>query len=362
MHTERDSQSYTPLVSVIIPVYNTEESYLRDCLHPFIHHSDSRIEVIVVDDGSQPSTGEILRGLIQDCPNAIQLLHRKNGGQNAARNTGIDASTGEYIEFLDSDDRIDWQSQLKVLDVLETQQPDILGINVIRCTPAGATIGVLQFTEPDSPYHDVPAEYVLRKCGALWNQIVRRDVFEQADIRLLEGIYIGEDLASIAPLIMSARKVGVIGTALYHFVDRPTSITHIVHSERLLDITKAFDFILNWMCSRVSADVFDEAHWFPEIERLAIIHVCFRGVGRAADWEGVHSPAIAKLKNYMIRRFPRWQSNSLYRDDDSMHTLNYRLVISGHYRTYLLCLRASRALAQLKSGKKSKAIMNSKPL
>ena len=250
MRGARSAQPLAPLVSVIVPVYNTEESYLQDCLRPFIQHADPRIEIIVVDDGSQPATGEILRRLIQDCPNSIQLLHRKNGGQNAARNTGIDASTGEYIEFLDSDDRIDWQSQLKVLDVLETQQPDILGINVIRCTPAGATIGVLQFAEPDSSYHDVPAEYVLRKCGALWNQIVRRDLFERADIRLLEGIYIGEDLASIAPLIMSARKVGVIGTALYHFVDRPTSITHIVHPERLLDITKAFDFIFKSSCRR----------------------------------------------------------------------------------------------------------------
>lgn len=352
MHRERSTQSLAPLVSVIIPVYNTEESYLRDCLRPFIQHTDSRIEIIVVDDGSQPATGEILRRLTQDCPNSIQLLRRKNGGQNAARNTGVDASTGKYIEFLDSDDCIDWQSQLKVLDVLETQQPDILGINVIRCTPAGATIGVLQFTEPDSLYHDVPAEYVLRKCGALWNQIVRRDIFEQAGIRLLEGIYIGEDLASIAPLIMSARKVGVIGTALYRFVDRPTSITHIVHPERLLDITKAFDFILNWMHSRVYADGFDEAHWLPEIERLAIIHICFRGVGRAVDWEGVHSSAIARLKNYMDRRFPRWRNNSLYQNDSSMHSLQYRLVIGGHYWTYLLCLRVSHMLAQFKSGKK----------
>lgn len=352
LHRRRNAQSHAPLVSVIIPVYNTEESYLRDCLRPFIQHADPRIEVIVVDDGSQPATGEILQRLVQGCSSAIQLLHRRNGGQNAARNTGIDASTGEYIEFLDSDDRIDWQSQLKVLDVLETQHPDILGINVIRCTPAGAAIGVLQFADPDSPYHDVPAEYVLRKCGALWNQIVRRDVFERADIRLLEGIYIGEDLASIAPLIMSARKVGVVGTALYHFVDRPTSITHIVYPERLLDITKAFDFILNWMRLRVPTDGFDEARWLPEIERLAIIHVCFRGVGRAVDWEGVHSPTIAKLKKYMVQRFPQWQSNSLYRDDGSMHTLNYRLVISGHYRTYLLCLRVSHVLARLKSGRK----------
>lgn len=352
MGKERASKTYVPLISVIIPVYNTEESYLRDCFYPFIHYFDPRIEVIVVDDGSQRSTVDFLRYLVKNSPNSIRLLQRNNGGQNAARNTGIAASTGEYIEFIDSDDFVDWQAQLRVLNALEAHNPDILGVNVIRCTPTRVSIGTLQYAEPNSSYDEVPAECVFRKCGALWSLIIRRDLFERANIQLVEGIYIGEDLASVVPLIMSAKRVGIIGADLYHFVDRPTSITHIVHSERLLDITKAFDFIQNWMRSKIMDGTLDEEHWMPEVERLAIMHISFGGVGRAVDWEGVHSPAVPTLKDYMNQHFPHWRNNKIYKSDGSMHTLNAKLVLGGHYRAYLLCLHVRRMLIRFASVRK----------
>lgn len=345
------AETCKPLVSVIIPVYNTEELYLRNCLRPFMEHVDPRIEIIIVDDGSQEVVGKTLQRLTSGCPNEIRILHRENGGQNAARNTGIDASRGEYIEFLDSDDYIDWQAQHKVLDALETHKPDILGINVTRCTSAGVAIGSWGYAKLGASYHDVSAEHLLRECGALWNQLVRRDMFRQSDIRLLEGIYIGEDLASIVPLILSAQKIGVIGADLYRLVDRPTSITHLVYPERLMDVTKAFDFILDWMHQKGRESDFNEAQWMPEIERLAIIHVCFRGVGRAIDWAGVHAPVIDKLMAYMNQRFPQWRSNTLYLKDRSMHGLNYQLVLSGHYRAYRLCLEMNRALSRFKQGR-----------
>ena len=135
---------HTPLVSVIIPVYNTEERYLRDCLNPFMMHADPRVEVIVVDDGSQAATREVLRKLTQGCPNTLLILHRTNGGQNAARNTGIDAASGEYIEFLDSDDRIDWQAQITVMEGLARHRPDVLGINTVCVTPLMASAAALR--------------------------------------------------------------------------------------------------------------------------------------------------------------------------------------------------------------------------
>lgn len=340
------SESYVPLVSVIIPVYNTEESYLRDCLRPFMEHTDSRIEIIIVDDGSQPATNEILRHLVQRCPNTIQLLHRTNGGQNAARNAGLDAASGEYVEFIDSDDRIDWQSQLTVMDALERYRPDILGINAICITPSGVPTSSWRYAEAGSPYREVSAEVILWECSALWRQIVRRDMFEYASLRLLEGIAIGEDLACVVPLLLSATRVGVVGADLYYCVERPTSVTHVAHPERLLDITTAFDFILDWARLRVDAGELDYARWKPQIERLAIKHIRFAGVARAVDWDGVHSSSIPKLESYMNRRFPQWGNNELYQDDSSMHGLNYRLVMSRHYGMYRLCLELKRKISQ----------------
>lgn len=349
MGEKQSAVPHTPLVSVVIPVYNTEERYLRDCLRPFMEHTDSRIEIIIVDDGSQPATNEILRHLVQRCPNTIQLLCRANGGQNAARNTGFDAASGEYIEFVDSDDHIDWQAQLTVMDALEQHRPDILGINAVCITPSGVPTSSWRYAEAGSPYREVSAEVILRECSALWRQIVRRDVFEYASLRLLEGIAVGEDLACAVPLLLSATRIGVIGADLYYCVGRPTSVTHVAHPERLLDITTAFDFILNWVRLRADAGELDYVRWKPQIERLAIKHIRFAGVARAVDWDGVHSPAIAKLNEYMNRNFPQWKDNKLYRSDPSMHGLNYRLVLAEHYRIYWLCLHAKRILKRFSS-------------
>lgn len=90
------------LVSVIIPVYNTE-SYLRDCLESVLEQTYRNIEIIVVNDGSTDSSDKIInKYALKD--GRIRKINKENGGLSSARNVAIDISTGEYIVFLDSDD------------------------------------------------------------------------------------------------------------------------------------------------------------------------------------------------------------------------------------------------------------------
>lgn len=90
------------LVSVIIPVYNTE-LYLRECLESVLVQDHRKVEVIAVNDGSTDSSAEILQKYADTYPN-IQLIHQTNLGHCCARNAGIEKARGEYIYFLDSDD------------------------------------------------------------------------------------------------------------------------------------------------------------------------------------------------------------------------------------------------------------------
>lgn len=334
----------SPLVSIIIPVYNTEERYLRACMAPFVEHEDDRVEVILVDDGSRSETNDVLRNIASQCKIHTRLIRRENGGQNAARNTGIEAARGEYIEFLDSDDRIDWHAQLKVLESLTCHKPDILGINVICVTETGEAINSWSYSaSSNEDYLLADKRTLLLRCSALWQQIIRRDLFTRTGIALLQGIYIGEDLASIMPLIMAANSVAVLNVPLYRFVSRPTSITHEVHAERLLDITKAFNYVLRWMEKANISTVFSQ-----ETEYEAIRHVLFAGIGRAIEWEGVHSQAIDQLWVYMQRTFPHWRENRLYQQDLEMHGLKYRLLLAKHYRMYEILRHAKHVLVFLK--------------
>jgi glycosyltransferase involved in cell wall biosynthesis len=89
-------------ISIIIPVYNVEK-YIRQCVDSVIHQTYKTIEVILVDDGSSDNSPAICDEYAAK-DNRIKVIHKKNGGLSDARNTGINAATGYYIMFIDSDD------------------------------------------------------------------------------------------------------------------------------------------------------------------------------------------------------------------------------------------------------------------
>ena len=92
------------LVSVIVPVYNSEK-YLKECVESILNQTYTNIELILVDDGSGDLSGEICREYEKKDQRVI-YIHKENGGVSSARNTGMRIAKGEYIAFVDSDDFI----------------------------------------------------------------------------------------------------------------------------------------------------------------------------------------------------------------------------------------------------------------
>ena len=97
------------LLSIIIPVYN-DEAYIEDCINSITAHLDSRIEVIIVNDGTPDNSMQIIADCLENLPKNLQecftILNQENQGQSVARNNALNICTGEYIAFLDSDDLI----------------------------------------------------------------------------------------------------------------------------------------------------------------------------------------------------------------------------------------------------------------
>ncbi|ASW11170.1 glycosyltransferase family 2 protein [Lactobacillus delbrueckii subsp. lactis DSM 20072] len=109
----------SPLVSVIIPVYNVEE-YLDKCLNTVIHQNYKNLEIILVDDGSTDNSGDKVDEWAKR-DNRIVPLHQNNQGLSAARNMGLDNSHGSWIVFIDSDDYV---SENYISTMLQTAQKD----------------------------------------------------------------------------------------------------------------------------------------------------------------------------------------------------------------------------------------------
>ncbi len=114
----------SPSVSVIIPVYNVEQ-FLCECVDSVIAQIYNNIEIILVDDGATDNSGKMCDEYAHK-DSRIKVIHRENGGLSAARNTGLDAATGEYIYFLDSDDYIHKETINTLVSLAQADNSDVV--------------------------------------------------------------------------------------------------------------------------------------------------------------------------------------------------------------------------------------------
>ena len=105
------------LLSIIIPAYNAEKT-IHECVDSVLREAPIDSEIIIVDDGSKDSTPQICDEYAKNTEN-IKVIHKANGGLSDARNTGLEAATGEYIAFADSDDYVHPQMYEAMIGVME---------------------------------------------------------------------------------------------------------------------------------------------------------------------------------------------------------------------------------------------------
>lgn len=118
-----------PFVSIIIAVYNTEK-YLRECLDSALQQTDQDVEVIVVNDASPDHSAEILKEYEENHSNLKVITHPENLGRLLTRQSGIDAASGEYSVFLDSDDYLAKNLVKQIREITERKQYDIIAYSL----------------------------------------------------------------------------------------------------------------------------------------------------------------------------------------------------------------------------------------
>lgn len=112
------------LISVIMPVYKTEESHLRKAIESVINQSYRELEIVLVDDGSPDQCGAIC-DTYAETDDRVRVIHKKNGGVSSARNCGLETVTGDYIFFVDSDDTLEENAIEILFSITKTANSDI---------------------------------------------------------------------------------------------------------------------------------------------------------------------------------------------------------------------------------------------
>lgn len=205
-----------PLITVVIPVYNGEK-YVKTCLDNVLGQSYSNLEIIVVNDGSTDKSAEIAA----QYPVKI-VTHPQNRGLSAARNTGIDSATGDYIHFMDVDDLLNTGFYAAMAKAIVETGSDIACCGVVHEQAKYKTQIFKKQKVYTSTKDKLTATYV-GKWGYVWRYLYRMDFLRQHNMRFEVGRFV-EDLSFSLPSLYFAQKIVVVPGAKYLYVFAENSI------------------------------------------------------------------------------------------------------------------------------------------
>ena len=206
------------LISIIIPCYNIEK-YIEKCIESIEKQTYKNIEIIAVDDCSKDGTLAKLKELQEKYPNLQVYQNDKNRGAAYSRNFAMKKAKGEYIGFVDSDDYITDDYYEKLMETAEKEKADLVAtdIEIVYENNSNAPILSRACLGEVTKFNLVNNGLAASPC----NKIIKKELIEKYPF--LEG-KINEDVASILPAIVKAKKVAYVQGIKYFYVQRNNSV------------------------------------------------------------------------------------------------------------------------------------------
>ena len=220
-------------VSVIVPIYNTEIGYLRNCIASILSQDHKDIELLLIDDGSKNGTGYVCREYA-GADERVKFFEQGNLGVSVARNRGLDEATGDYVLFVDSDDFISPGIVEQLTKEMDELTADVLFFGY--CTSYTNRELARVIKRPDLTLFDSDTlqKAILNanprlgplEVGAPWGKLIRRSVIEKAHLRFVPGLKKGQDTVFTLNLLEYCRCISYLPVAGYHYRVSGTSISH----------------------------------------------------------------------------------------------------------------------------------------
>ncbi len=228
-----------PKISVILPCYNVAK-YISACLDSLLNQTLRDIEIICVDDKSSDDTAEIIKQYVAKDARIRLIEQKKNGGVSIARNTGIDAASGEYIGFVDPDDWVDTDFYEKLYKAAVENKADI--------AKADLTVVDLDGILIRGRLNRYVKQNKLNFQFEFTSAIYRKKLLDKHNLRFLPAISIGEDVNMQTKAAFLANKVAVIDSTSYMYIRREDSAysTYLPH-DKIEKVCEAATELLTWL-------------------------------------------------------------------------------------------------------------------
>lgn len=220
--------------SIIIPAFN-EEDTLPICVDSIIEQSEKSIEIIIVNDGSSDRTLEVAERFAKKDPR-ILVIDRQNGGLSAARNSGLEVATGDFLFFVDSDDWVDPSMVESMADECETTGSDVVIAGMIIDYPGKGGKLIHSHNQNQaggSINHNGPLpltmlnENFIQLLGFACNKVYRREWLVGLRESFDEGLPLYEDVDFNSRVLSKAQRIKITPQSYYHYVrrDRESLVT-----------------------------------------------------------------------------------------------------------------------------------------
>lgn len=294
------------LVTILIPIYNVEH-YLDRCIASAVQQSYDKLEIILVDDGSTDRSAQICNDWAKK-DSRIRVIHQHNSGVSAARNTGLQAASGEWIIQLDSDDYFATYAVETMIRTAEENQVDM-----VVCDFKKGSEDVFQFERIENPtivisdavttiFRIYSGDHDALRFAVPWCKMSRKYLYE--GICYPTG-RIFEDIFTTHKLLYRCERIAVLDEPLFYYFQRPGSIMNAAFSMKKLDYLQA-------LVERVE---FFASHGLSELKSIAydeLLHSLIWEYSRTRDMlhsrEGMEYVTTlfrqVYKKGYASRRYP----------------------------------------------------------
>ena len=238
------------LLSVIVPVYNSEK-YLPDCIEGIINQSYKNIELILIDDGSADSSGDICdKYAAKD--KRIRVIHKENSGWSDAKNLGLSEANGDLIAFSDNDDVIDGDMYEILINSLIDTNSDAAAAGYKK--EYASIMPINKHPEIPSPsiihggkqlYENIigkGSNEIKSIEGMTWNKVYRRKLIGKH--RYKKQYSIVDDAVFTIDVMENAKQVAFIDLPMYHWRQLSSSGTHSSNYMRYLDCVAGYEYMI----------------------------------------------------------------------------------------------------------------------
>lgn len=235
-----------PKVSIIVLIYKVEP-YIEHCVRSLFEQTLQEIEYIFVNDCTPDNSMKVLRKMVDEYPSrkpSVRILsHEHNSGTGIARNSGLRASTGEYVIYCDGDDWVESDMYEKLY-----RKGNEEGADIVMCDYYAERQGEMKrlCQNPFVGQADVISKMLTGEIhSCVWGALVKRELFEAYQIRFPIGISMWEDMITSVKVHYYAKKVAYVDKALYHYMFNMDSLVHKETAKNVADKI----YVVNEICS-----------------------------------------------------------------------------------------------------------------